>query len=317
MQHLFLINPVAAQVKGHLDDIQNEINSFFSDIGLDNYHIHVTRWVRDGMGYANRFALECREPVRIHVVGGSGSLYEAINGTIGLPNVQIAAYPMGGNNFFVHYFRNENEHLFRNLRYQVFSGTIAIDAIRNENNYAVGYAIIGLEAISDRDGTEMLEVTNLPNDFCYLFTAIRTIFNSAYICQHYKVEIDGRDFSGEYLSMLIAGGPCYGHDMTPAPEAHPNDGLLDFYLVKKMPPLKILSVITSYTSGYHGKLGEIVVHERGKSIKISGEKDMFMSFDGEGFYERSLTYEVVPGAIDFVCPCAIDVKKLPKLYNQP
>ena len=315
MQHLFLINPIATKVKGNVESIKNEIESFFGELGLDNYHIHVTRWARDGMGYANRFALKSPEPVRIHAMGGSGTLYEAINGTIGLPNIQIAAYPLGGSNFFIHYFRNENEHMFRSVKNQVFSDVIAIDAMRYENNYGIGYGIVGLEAVSDRDGSDMIEKTGLPTDFCHLFTAIRAILNSSYISQFYKIEIDGRDLSGEYVSMLIAGGPCYGHDMVPAPEAHPNDGLLDFYLMRKAPSLKILGIMNSYTAGNHAKLGGIFVHERGKRISITGEKDIIMSLDGEKFYERSISYEIVPLAIDFVVPSTINIGELPRLYT--
>jgi len=273
MTHLFLINPIATHVRNHLQEIVREIESFFLEIGQDNYHIHVTRWARDGMGHVNRFALQSPTPVRVHVMGGSGLLYEAINGTIGLPNVQIAAYPMGGANSFIHYFGVDKEHLFRSISNQVFSGTTPIDAMRYEDSYGIGYALIGFEAD---------------------------------ICQYYDVNIDGKDYSGEYASMLIAGGL----------EAHPNDGWIDVYLFKKISAIKLLTIMQTYAAGGYAKLKGAVLHERCKRITISAKNDIIMSLDGEKFYERNVSYEIIPSAIDFVCPDAINVQKLPRVYKR-
>jgi len=316
MTHLFLINPIATQVRSRLQEIIREIESFFLEIGQDNYHIHVTRWARDGMGHVNRFALQSPAPVRVHIMGGSGLLYEAINGTIGLPNVQIAAYPMGGANFFIHYFGADKEHLFRSISNQVFSGTTPIDAMRYEDSYGIGYALIGFEAVSDRDGSQMLERTELPADFCHMYSALKAITQIADICQHYNVDIDGRDYSGEYVSMLIAGGPCYGSNMTPALEAHPNDGWIDVYLFKKISAIKLLPIMQTYVAGGYAKLKGAILHERCKRITISAKNDIIMSLDGEKFYERSVSYEIIPSAIEFVCPDAINVQKLPRVYKR-
>jgi diacylglycerol kinase family enzyme len=317
MQHLFIVNPIARQVKGRLREITGEIETFFRNMAQDNYHIHITRWARDCMGFVNRFAQESPVPVRIHAMGGSGILYEVINGTIGLPNVQIAAYPMGGNNYFIHYFGKQNEHMFKSLEKQIFSCVTPIDAFRYENNYGISYVIFGLEAAVDREGDKIIEETNLPIDFCYKVAAVKSILRSVYITQHYNLDIDGTDYSGDYISILIAGGPCYGNGMTPAREAHPNDGILDIYLFKAVSRLQLLKIIKAYTTGMHKKLGELIIHARGRKISLSAEKDIIVSMDGEKFYERSVTYEVVPAAIDFVCPHGIDVKKLPRIYARP
>jgi len=316
MKHLFLVNPIATRVKGRLKELLREIEAFFALMNQKNYHIHVTRWARDGMGFANSYVLNSPEPVRIHVMGGSGMLYEAINGTIGLPNVQIAAYPKGGSNFFIHYFGADKENLFDSIANQVFSGVTRIDSMRYEDSYGIGYALIGFEAVSDRDGSEMLEQTNLPADFCHFYTALRAITQLSSINQYYEIDIDGRDMSGEYVSMLIAGGPCYGSNMTPALEAHPNDGWMDVYLFKKITPLKLLPIMNTYISGGYKKLHGAILHERCKKITLSAKKDIIMSLDGEKFYERRVSYELIPAAVDFVCPDSIDVKTLPRIYKR-
>jgi len=316
MKHLFLINPIAARVGDRLKEIIQEIDSFFLALGQDNYCIHVTRWARDGMGYVNRFVLQSPEPVRVHVMGGCGLLYEAVNGTIGLPNVQIAAYPMGGSNFFIHYFGADKEYMFDSLPNQVFSGVTPIDAMRHNDSYGIGYALAGFEAVSDRDGSEMLERTRLPPDFCHFYTALKALTQISDICQRYEIEMDGRDYSGEYVSMLIAGGPCYGRNMTPALEAHPNDGWMDVYLFKKISAVRLLPIMSTYVAGGYKKLKGAILHECCKRITVSAERNIIMSLDGEKFYERGMSCEIMPAAIDFVCPDGIDVKNLPRVYQK-
>jgi diacylglycerol kinase family enzyme len=269
------------------------------------------------MGYANRFALESPEPVRIHSMGGSGTLYETVNGTIGLPNVQIAAYPFGSSNFFVRYFGADNEHLFNSIMNQMYSDVTPIDAIHYENGYGIGFSMIGLEAVADRDGTDMLEKSNLPASLCYIYTAVKAALRCDEICQHYKIEIDGRDFSGEYLSILIAGGPCYGVDMYPAPEAHPNDGIIDIYLMKKRSATRLLAMMGAYLNGGHENMRDTILHERGRRIKVSADREITMSMDGELLFEREVSFAVIPNAVEFVCPQGIDIKQLPRIYNRP
>ncbi|MCL2078558.1 MAG: hypothetical protein FWH17_01800 [Oscillospiraceae bacterium] len=316
MKHLFLINPIAAKVKGRVRELTDEIEAFFRDTGMENFHIHVTRWARDGMGYANRFAQKSPEPVRIHAMGGSGMLFEAINGTAGLPNVQIAAYPMGGNNFFIHYFGADKEHLFASIANQVYSDVTPIDLMCNKNIYGVGYITIGLEAVIDRYTSDIMARSNLPYNLSCILAVFRAIGRSNAITQHYEIDIDGKDYSGEYATMLIAGGPCYGSNMTPAPEAHPNDGLMDIYLMKKISKIKMLQSVQTYAAGGHEKLNGLVLHERGKKISVLAQSDIIMSMDNEKFYERGVSYEIIPAAIDFVCPGGIDVSQLPLIYKK-
>lgn len=283
MKHYFIVNPMAAYVKDHIHEIVREVEIFFRKHNNSNYDIHVTRWVRDAMGYANRLAMEATEPVRIHAMGGSGTLYEIINATVGLPNVQIAAYPMGSSNFFIRYFGAGNEHLFKSLANQVFSGVIRIDAIRYLQNHAVGYAMVGLDKIP----------------------------RSSRVCRRYELIIDGQDYSGEYATILIASSPYYGKDMTPAPHAHPNDALMDIYLVRKTAGLKLIQVMRAFLAGEHEKTNGFVLHEHCKSVTVSADSGVTVSMDGEILSERSMSYEIVPSAVDFVCPDSIDIRKLP------
>jgi len=116
---------------------------------------------------------------------------------------------------------------------------------------------------------------------------------------------------------MIANAPCYGLSMYPAIDAHPDDGVLDVYVVKNAPKMKILRIIPGYTHGNYRKLPHMVLHYRAKKIKVTSDEVMCMSVDGEHFYGTSTEYEIIPQAVRFVCPVGIDLKKLPRIYNRP
>lgn len=317
MKHLFILNPLAVGMKNRVDSVISEISAFF-DIHMDfDYTIHVTRWARDATGYARSFAQEAGDTVRIHSYGGAGLLSEIINGVIGLPNVQIAAYPMGGCNDFIRYFRAENTHLFASIEKQIFSGVVPMDVIRCGSYYGISYGMIGVEAKADRASSEMIDRTGLPSDFCILWKAVECILSIKNQGQQYKITLDGAPMDGKYISILIANAPCYGKDMNPAIEAHPNDGRLDIYVMKSMPRLLTLTGLPSYLAGNYYKTPSRYVHWSGKKIAFSSDEIMYGSVDGETFLERHAEFEIVPGAISLVCPDEIDVGRLPRIYTKP
>jgi diacylglycerol kinase family enzyme len=104
--------------------------------------------------------------------------------------------------------------------------------------------------------------------------------------------------------------------MNPAIDAHPNDGFLDVYLSDDMPRLKYLSRVPTYVSGGYKKLQGDVHHFQGKKISIASETVMCICVDGGTYYENFVEYEILPGAISFACPQAIDLNKIPRIYSK-
>ncbi|MDR2073102.1 MAG: acylglycerol kinase family protein, partial [Spirochaetaceae bacterium] len=135
MKHLFIINPKAGKANGRIPEIKNDIQSFFAGRPEVDYTIHVTRWKRDASGYTLRYASDTREIVRIYALGGNGTFYEIINGAVGLPNVQIAWYPLGKNNSLLHSFGPEHLPAFQSLMNLSLSPVGTIDTIKVGNNY--------------------------------------------------------------------------------------------------------------------------------------------------------------------------------------
>lgn len=318
MRHLFIINPAAKKVKGRTESIKKEINDFFKEYPDIRYDTYVSAWCRDAVSYIRRYIMDiqpCGDAIRVHAIGGTGTLFEVVNGIIGLPNVQVAAHPYGSVNAFIRYFGQNKMEYFKSLYSQVFDDVIPMDVIRSANNYGLCFAIMGLEALCDYKGDYLIQ-RGFPSEFSYICSSIPLILRNKYPNQSFHVEIDGKRYDGDYVSIFIANIPCYGKNLYPGVEAHPDDGKLEIYLTGNDSRHKLFAKILPYMSGNYKK-AKSIFHHSGKSIKIFANKSICMNIDSETFFGTSLEIELIPGALPFVCPKEIDIDSLPLLYNKP
>jgi diacylglycerol kinase family enzyme len=306
MKHLFIINPKACRLKGRIDDIVREIEVLFAGVSRVEYHIHITRWRRDASGFVRRYVYGADRIVRVYAVGGTATLFEVINGVTGLPNVQIAFWPFGRTNLFLRYFDVENREQFRSLRNLIFSGIASMDLIRYGNNYGICFGLMGLEAVIARHRNRIVEragfLSGFSDQICFMIGAYYTLKRQGE--QFYDVVIDGEHRREKYISLLVANEPCYTGNMRPASDAVPYDGLLDLYMVKRPPLLHLFALMTDYLRGNYHKWPQYISHFQGKRVTISSEQVMLINVDGEYFYDTAIDCEVIPHAMDFVCPAA-------------
>ena len=316
-RHLFIINPAAKRIKYKTKPVQDSIAAFFAKHPEISYDVYVSEWCRDSIIFIRQYidAVTTGEIVRIHVIGGTCTLFEVINGIVGLSNVEVASYPYGKANSFLKYFGAKNEKLFSLLQSQVFDASVPMDIIRCGNHYGICYGMTGIEAHANVLGEALIN-KGLPGDISYMFAGVSMILGGKE-GQNYFIEIDNEKVEGDFISVMVANAPCYGLNMYPAIDAHPDDGVLDVYVVKNAPALRILRMIPGYTHGKYRKLPNMVSHYRAKKVKLSSDEVMCMSIDGEHFYGRSIEYEIMPHAVKFVCPVEIDLMKLPRIYKRP
>ncbi|MDR2784520.1 MAG: hypothetical protein LBB83_01260 [Treponema sp.] len=304
MKHLFIINPKAYQIKGRINDIIREIEVIFAGSSQFEYHIHITRWKRDASGFARRYVYGVEKIVRIYAVGGTATLFEVINGVIDLPNVQIAFWPFGRTNLFLQYFEADKREHFHSLRNLIFSDVVSFDLIRCGNNYGICFGIIGLEALVALHRYRIIEhagiLSGLSDQICFAIGAYYGLKRKGE--QYYNVVIDGKQQYEKYISLSAANQPFFTGNMRPASDAVPDDGLLDLYLIKCPPPLRLFAVMSDYIQGNYHKWPQYISHFRGKKISISSEQVMLINLDGEYFYDTVIDCEVIPRAVDFVCP---------------
>ncbi|MDR0641846.1 MAG: hypothetical protein LBG07_05225 [Treponema sp.] len=307
MKHLFIVNPKAFFLKGRVDDVCSDICLFFVNYPQLEYEIHVTRWKRDAVGFTRRYVSTADRIVRVYAVGGMGTLMEIINGVVGLPNVQVAAWPFGVDNAFLRYFGKDRMEHFRSLRNLIFSGVSSFDLIRCGNNFGICAGFMGLEAISARNGDRILGNADfMPGWLAHsgvIYLALCVYYGiSKKISQSYQVIIDGTPLYGNYSSILVANQPYLGSGLQPAVEARPDDGFLDVYLIRPVTNYKLAVLALDYAQGRYYKWPQYISHYRGKTITVSSDQIMDICLDGEHFYDVTVEYQAVPHGLDFVCP---------------
>ena len=315
MRHLFIVNPVAKRIRGKTKPIRDMITEFFRDYPGERYDIFESRWCRDSIIHIRRYISESGEAVRVHSMGGNGTLFEVVNSIVGCANAEVAAHPYGRENSLLRYFGAQNKKHFSSLESMVFDEAIPLDVIRCGNHYGIGIALAGIEAFANMKGSEWIE-KGMPEDMAYMLAAAYQLM-AGRASQKYYLEIDGSKVEGHNVSVIVANGPCYGKSMHPAVDAHPDDGLLDVYVFKNAPRLKLLPLIPVYVKGGYRKIPGLAFHYRGRKVRLSSDEVMCMSIDAQNFYGTSMEYEVLPRAINFVCPRGVDLAKLPRVFGKP
>ena len=311
MKHLFIINPKAGQIAGHVDEIEENIRRFFSANPREDYSLHICRWKRDASGFTRRTINNAPEIVRVYAVGGGGTFFEVLNGVVGMPNAQVAWYALGNNNSMLYTFGgNEKISAFQSLQNLSFSQVVTLDTIRAGNHYMITNALIGAEAEASKVGEMLAEKTHLPKNFCYLaWEMVRPLLHMH--SQYYHFETEHISVEGEFYSILLTNIPTYGMGLNPAGDARFNDGYMDVYTIKPLPWKKSPRVIADYIKGRYYKWPEYITHYRCKKFRISSDVTMTISLDGELFYDISLDFEICPASVNFVCPPGIVVPRVP------
>ena len=304
MIHLCIINPMAGLIKGRVGEIEDEIKNFFSANPRMKYDIHITRWKRDASGYVLRYANNVSELLRVYVFGGTGTFFEVLNGLVGLPNVQVAWYPLGIDNTLLAVFGKDKLRTFQSLKNLCLSPVKTIDTILAGNHNVITNVLIGIEANSYLKGRELSEQFRLPRKICNYLMDLIYFFLKPEI-NHYRIDADSVELDGNLLGILITNIPNHVAG-TPVEESGFNDGFMDLYIIKPIPKSKIISVVMDYERGRYAKWPEFFCHYRCKKLRVSSSSDMTISLDGELFFDTEFTIEIRPSSLDFVYPPDID-----------
>ncbi len=300
MRHVFILNPAAGKHQSALT-IVPEIEAFFKRYPMQ-YAIHTTTAPGEATEMARTEAAK-GDAVRVYACGGDGTLLEVASGVVGLDNAELACIPCGSGNDFVRLWPEETR--FRDIALQVMGTAQKLDAIRCNGKLSLNLCSMGLDAnIADR----MAQYKHLPlvsGSMAYNLALVKEFCRP--IGQKMKIVMDtvgGKvEREGEYLFALAANGQYYGGGYHGAPLSQPDDGVLDFILIKKISHLRVLTILGKYKRGEHMDL-DCCESFRGTSMTVSAEKPLVYNTDGECDHATQVEFSVLPSAISFVVPAA-------------
>jgi diacylglycerol kinase (ATP) len=156
---------------------------------------------------------------------------------------------------------------------------------------------IGLDSVANRRANQAPGW--LRGQWRYVLAALRTVIDFQPL--RFELCVDGRQFSGKMVSVLVANAKSFGCGLLVAPRARLDDGLLDVCLVREMSRARMLEVLWRAIRGEH--LGEPEVeYLQAREIEISTDPPGDYYADGDFVARSPVRIRVLREALPVLVP---------------
>lgn len=239
------------------------------------------------------------------VVGGDGTLHEAVNGLVLAGwRGSLGVIPAGTGNDFA---RNSGLPLRAD---QAMAGIghwvprpVDLGRIRFTDQSGIARERLFLNAVSLGVSPRANRLahsikTILPGRFSYAISGVLALFlagRGSYTVRHDGVVV----LSGEALNITVANGASFGGGMLISPGSKLDDGVLDQVVIGPVGALRALLALSRLYQGSHVNMrGVTVTPVRGTMRLARGDGAMLLEADGQDFDAiGELAIDVVPGAV--------------------
>lgn len=302
MRHVFIINPSA----GKKDPSQTAfpaVQNYFKSKNID-YSLYLTKYPKHATEIAKMEA-EKGGPIRLWAMGGDGTLNEVAAGVFGKENAEVGIFPCGSGNDYIKTFGSMEDFLIPEK--QVAAESRPMDVIRSEYGVSVNLASVGLDARVEIEMEKLKRYPFVSGPLAYQLALVKILLGK--IGDELEICIDEeKTYRGRFLFAASGNGRYYGGGFCCAPLAVPDDGLLDFILIRKPAFFKIPKLVSVYKAGKHigsKDFEKILTFIRGKKIEIRSHNPIAVNLDGECCMARQVKFEIIPKAFRFIIPCPI------------
>jgi YegS/Rv2252/BmrU family lipid kinase len=297
MKHLFIINPKSGR-RQDVASLSSRIDDCCKLNKLD-YTIYITAAPLDA---AKRVLAEAKtgKPVRAYACGGDGTLNEVINGAVGYNNVSVTHFPCGTGNDFVRMFGPDDTELFKDLDALVNGAPLPLDIIDCNGHYGINICSVGIDARVNAGVSRFSKMPFFTPKAAYYMSLLTTLFEG--VASRLTIRYNGREHTGSYTMVTACNGRYYGGGFNPVPQAEPDDGILDFLIVKEVSRLNVASMVGKYSKGRYAELPEIITYYPGSSIEIESEKPIVVNIDGETIEASKLYFKIIKQGVNFIFP---------------
>ncbi len=240
-------------------------------------------------------------------MGGDGTVHEVINGLMRVPVGRrpiLGVVPVGSGNDFAHAIgvplKSDHAlaHALNGEPATIDLGLLTDDHGRQEyfdNPLGIGF-----------DTVVTIRSHRLPllrGFLMYLTAVIQTIVLNHDPVQM-QIDSDGEKWSESTLLLTLCNGPREGGGFLIAPGASPDDGLLNYAMIKNVSRLMMFRLVPEVMKGTHGNFPQVKLGTC-KKLSVSSDRAMYIHADGEiytsfGSDLRQATIEVVPGGLKVV-----------------
>ena len=304
MRYLFLLNPTAGK-RDCTAELAPAIQAAAQRAGIppEKRKVVVTQYA----GHARELAAEAAhtaqadgEPVRIWTAGGDGTFNEALTGAYGFAGTAVGCLPYGSGNDFLRTFGTREE--FLDLDAQLAGGAVPIDLMQTNLGLSATICAAGLDAQVAYGIPKFRRIPLCGGEVSYLLSIVEQL--CGHIGRRVEYTIDGETFAVDCLMCAICNGRTYGGGFCAGPEAQPDDGWLDVFIVRKVGRLTIAKLLSMYKNGRHFQNGQLVeaakpyfIYRRAKAVTLraaDGRGPIIATADGEFAPCEQVRVEVQP-----------------------
>ena len=282
---VFIVNPISGIGR------QKKIEKILKD-NLDqerfDYSVLYTEYRHHGSELA-RQAVDSGAQCVV-AVGGDGSVNDVVQGLRG-SDVRLGIIPCGSGNGLA---RTLHLPLMPALAVQVLNQQykLTIDTIDINNRLlSVNASGVGFDAYIAR----LMHAAKTRGLAAYTNLIVREY--ASYKNQDYTLTVDGRTFERNAWLIAVANSQQYGNNLTVAPKAKLDDGLIDLTILDRIPPEHLaITVPLAFTKVFD--LSGHVEMMKAREIIIEGNLDKWVNIDGEGEnMGKTLHFKVLPSSL--------------------
>lgn len=263
---LFIINPVAGHGSGkNLIQIINQYMQKFEysyQIKISSQLGNITELA--AWGSQQNFS-------DMVIVGGDGSLVEAINGVDLDKDIQLGIIPAGTGNDFAKALNLPKDYL--KALDVIIEGHVKLVDVGSVNDMRfINVCCCGIdgEIIMDTDKIKRY----IRGGTAYLLSTLKNL--STYRAKRVQIEIDGHKLQREIILIAVGNGQYVGGGMKVTPNAEIDDGLFEICVVNKLNKIKLIALFPSIFKGEHTNIKPTVEMFKGKNIQIKAIQDRLM-----------------------------------------
>jgi len=271
---LLIVNPVGGIMKGLY--ILDCIKPIFESGGIEleiietKYPGHTKDIVR---------AMNIDQFESICLVGGDGTLYEAINGMFARKDskrIPLGLIPAGTGNALMHDLEcidpiNAAKNIIKGYTKKIDLAEVTMDHKKLYTAVIIGWGMIndiGLRA----EGVRWMGENR------YTYSALMEIMNHK--TRHAKLRIDGIEYDENFVFIVGCLSKYQGTNMLLAPKAKLADGLIDLLIVRSATRKKMLNLFPKIFTGEHIH-SDILEYKQVKEYSLIPNEDDPMNLDGE------------------------------------
>ena len=232
----------------------------------------------------------------LFILGGDGTVNELVNGVMQHDlQLPVGIIPGGTFNDFTKTLNLDSN--FKNASSQLLSAQVgSYDVMKVNDTYVLNFVGLGLivqNAENVQEGSK-----DVFGKLSYIGSTVKTLMNPSKF--NFKLNVDGREETGNTSMLLIANGPNIGGGRVPLTDLSPQDGKVDTFIFDDQSFSILNDIFKKRDSMNWNEITEGIDHIPGQHISLSTEPNMKVDIDGEISLETPIEIEVLPKAIQLL-----------------